>query len=79
VCHIWPDLDRLRTLARHRTACDRDIGEKRRGCVSRCRDRRGKGQGLLFRKGEVVRKVPQAELADALVEEAWKLAEEEGE
>jgi (E)-4-hydroxy-3-methylbut-2-enyl-diphosphate synthase len=39
----------------------------------------GKGQGLLFRKGEVVRKVPQAELADALVEEAWKLAEEEGE
>ena len=31
----------------------------------------GKGQGLLFRHGEVVRKVPQAELADALVEEAW--------
>jgi (E)-4-hydroxy-3-methylbut-2-enyl-diphosphate synthase len=39
----------------------------------------GKGQGLLFRKGEVVRKVPQAELADALVEEAWKLAREEEE
>jgi (E)-4-hydroxy-3-methylbut-2-enyl-diphosphate synthase len=39
----------------------------------------GKGQGLLFRKGEVVRKVPQAKLADALVEEAWKLAEEERE
>ncbi len=36
----------------------------------------GKGQGLLFRKGEVVRKVPQAELADALVDEAWQLAKE---
>jgi len=34
----------------------------------------GKGQGLLFRHGEVVRKVPQAELADALVEEALRLA-----
>ncbi len=32
----------------------------------------GKGQGLLFRRGEVVRKVPQAELADALVEAAWQ-------
>jgi hypothetical protein len=39
----------------------------------------GRGQGLLFRKGEVVRKVPQEGLADALVEEAWRLAEEEGE
>jgi (E)-4-hydroxy-3-methylbut-2-enyl-diphosphate synthase len=39
----------------------------------------GKGQGLLFRKGEVVRKVPQEQLADALVEEAWKLVREEGE
>jgi (E)-4-hydroxy-3-methylbut-2-enyl-diphosphate synthase len=37
----------------------------------------GKGQGLLFRRGEVVRKVPQAELADALVAEAWKLVDEE--
>ena len=36
----------------------------------------GKGQGLLFRRGEVVRKVPAAELADALVAEAWKLIEE---
>jgi (E)-4-hydroxy-3-methylbut-2-enyl-diphosphate synthase len=35
----------------------------------------GKGQGLLFRKGKVVRKVPESELADALVEEAWKLLE----
>lgn len=33
----------------------------------------GKGQGLLFCKGEVVRKVPQDQLADALVEEAWKM------
>jgi (E)-4-hydroxy-3-methylbut-2-enyl-diphosphate synthase len=37
----------------------------------------GKGQGLLFRRGEVVRKVPQAELADALVEEALRLASED--
>lgn len=29
----------------------------------------GKGEGLLFRHGEVVRKVPEAELADALIEE----------
>lgn len=36
----------------------------------------GKGQGLLFSKGKVVRKVPQAELADALVEEAWKMIRE---
>jgi (E)-4-hydroxy-3-methylbut-2-enyl-diphosphate synthase len=36
----------------------------------------GKGQGLLFRKGEVVRKVPQHELADALVAEALQLVEE---
>ena len=35
----------------------------------------GKGQGLLFRKGEVVRKVPERDLADALVEEAYSLAE----
>ena len=34
----------------------------------------GKGQGLLFRKGKVVRKVAQSELADALVEEALALA-----
>jgi len=33
----------------------------------------GKGQGLLFCKGEVLRKVPQEQLADALVAEAWKL------
>jgi len=37
----------------------------------------GQGEGLLFRKGEVVRKVPAAQLADVLVEEARKLAEED--
>jgi (E)-4-hydroxy-3-methylbut-2-enyl-diphosphate synthase len=37
----------------------------------------GKGQGLLFRRGEVVRKVAQEELADALVAEAWSLVEDE--
>jgi (E)-4-hydroxy-3-methylbut-2-enyl-diphosphate synthase len=37
----------------------------------------GQGEGLLFRKGEVVRKVPAGELADVLVTEARKLAGEE--
>lgn len=37
----------------------------------------GKGQGLLFRRGEVVRKVPQNELADALVAAAWQMVEEQ--
>ena len=36
----------------------------------------GKGEGLLFRKGEIVRKVPADQLADVLVEEAKRLAEE---
>ncbi len=36
----------------------------------------GEGQGLLFRKGVVVRKIPQDELADALVAEALLLAAE---
>ncbi len=36
----------------------------------------GKGQGLLFRHGEVVRKVPEGDLADALVEAARQLAAE---
>jgi len=33
----------------------------------------GKGEGLLFRNGEVVRKVPEDKLADALLEEIDKL------
>ena len=33
----------------------------------------GGDQGILFRHGEIVCKVPQAELADVLVEEAWKM------
>ena len=33
----------------------------------------GVGQGILFRRGEIVRKVAQQDLADALVEEAWKM------
>jgi len=36
----------------------------------------GKGEGLLFRHGEIVRKVPEAELADALVEEVIKAVKE---
>jgi (E)-4-hydroxy-3-methylbut-2-enyl-diphosphate synthase len=38
----------------------------------------GKEMGLLFRKGEIVRRLPQAELADALVDEALALAESWG-
>ncbi len=33
----------------------------------------GKGEGLLFRHGEIIRKVPEAQLADALIEEIDKL------
>jgi (E)-4-hydroxy-3-methylbut-2-enyl-diphosphate synthase len=36
----------------------------------------GRGEGLLFRKGEIVAKVPADQLADALVAEARKLAAE---
>ncbi|MDD3293357.1 MAG: flavodoxin-dependent (E)-4-hydroxy-3-methylbut-2-enyl-diphosphate synthase, partial [Geobacteraceae bacterium] len=34
----------------------------------------GRGEGLLFRRGEIVRKVPESGLADALVEEVEKMA-----
>ncbi len=34
----------------------------------------GRGEGLLFRHGEIVRKVPEADLANALVEEVEKMA-----
>ncbi len=33
----------------------------------------GKGEGLLFRKGEILYKVPQERLVDALMEEIAKL------
>ena len=33
----------------------------------------GKGEGLLFRHGEIIRKVPEDQLADALIEEINKL------
>jgi (E)-4-hydroxy-3-methylbut-2-enyl-diphosphate synthase len=36
----------------------------------------GKGIGLLFKRGEVIRKVPEAGIVDALMEEVQKLAEE---
>jgi (E)-4-hydroxy-3-methylbut-2-enyl-diphosphate synthase len=36
----------------------------------------GKGEGLLFKNGEIVRKVPAAELADALVEEVQRAVRE---
>jgi len=37
----------------------------------------GKGEGLLFRHGEIVRKVAEADLADALVEEVLKAVKSE--
>ena len=33
----------------------------------------GNGEGLVFRKGEVLRKVPQDKLVDALMEEIERL------
>ena len=36
----------------------------------------GKGSGILFRDGELVRRVPEADLVDALEEEVRKLAAE---
>src|ERR1043166_5536611 len=36
----------------------------------------GKGIGLIFKKGEVIRKVPEAQIVDALMEEVQKLASE---
>jgi len=33
----------------------------------------GNGEGLIFRKGEIVRKVSEDELADALLEEIERL------
>jgi (E)-4-hydroxy-3-methylbut-2-enyl-diphosphate synthase len=36
----------------------------------------GKGEGLLFRRGEIIRKVPEKELADALVKEVEKMVNE---
>ena len=36
----------------------------------------GKGIGLIFRKGEVIRKVPEAQIVDALMEEVEKLVVE---
>jgi (E)-4-hydroxy-3-methylbut-2-enyl-diphosphate synthase len=37
----------------------------------------GKGIGLIFKKGEVIRKVPEARIVDALMEEVEKLAAEQ--
>jgi (E)-4-hydroxy-3-methylbut-2-enyl-diphosphate synthase len=38
----------------------------------------GKGEGLLFRRGKVLRKVPESELADALMAEVEKIVKSEG-
>jgi (E)-4-hydroxy-3-methylbut-2-enyl-diphosphate synthase len=38
----------------------------------------GKGEGLLFRNGEVVRKVPEREMADALLELVAEMVKEKG-
>jgi (E)-4-hydroxy-3-methylbut-2-enyl-diphosphate synthase len=36
----------------------------------------GKGIGLIFKKGEVIRKVKESEIADALMEEVNKMVAE---
>ena len=36
----------------------------------------GRGQGVLFMKGELVRKVPESELADVLIKEVLRLVDE---
>jgi len=36
----------------------------------------GKGIGLIFKEGQVIRKVPEAKIVDALIEEVQKLAAE---
>jgi len=36
----------------------------------------GRGEGIIFKKGKIVRKVPQAEMVEALVEEANKIIAE---
>ena len=38
----------------------------------------GKGIGLIFRRGEVIRKVPEAQIVDALMEEVQRLVTEKG-
>jgi len=35
----------------------------------------GRGQGILFKKGRLVRKIPEAELAEALIREVRSLVE----
>ena len=36
----------------------------------------GKGIGLIFKRGEIIRKVPEAQIVDALMEEVEKFAAE---
>jgi (E)-4-hydroxy-3-methylbut-2-enyl-diphosphate synthase len=36
----------------------------------------GKGIGLIFKRGEVIRKVPETEIVDALMEEVERFAAE---
>ena len=43
---------------------------------SRCGDCRRKREGLLFRKGEILRRVPEDELVDQLFVEIHKIIEE---
>ncbi len=39
----------------------------------------GREQGILFKKGKVVKKIPENQLAEVLIREAWQLAEQEEE
>jgi (E)-4-hydroxy-3-methylbut-2-enyl-diphosphate synthase len=35
----------------------------------------GRGQGILFKKGEVVRKIPEEQLAEVLISEVKRIAD----
>ncbi len=64
------------------SGCDKDITVAIMGCVvngpGEAREADigiagGVGEGLLFKKGEIIRKIPETELVDALVEEIGRL------
>ena len=57
-----------REVERRLQGCTKPITVAVMGCVAG-----GDGEGLLFRHGEILRKVPQDKLVDALMDEIDKL------
>ena len=57
-----------REVERRLQGCTKPITVAVMGCVVN-----GPGEGLLFRHGEILRKVPQDKLVDALMDEIDKL------